>query len=429
MTVSRWLVGSAVVLTAAAIASCDSSRAAGPRSVDALQYAQQFEHLADSLDSALNAGGGFPDASAEAMRHIAEVLRLTGTATPVTVTIDGQPNSFLAVSEEFVFPVIACPVAAAPPPSTPLPDTACFPEGSYTMRAVTAWDPDSLRRIVRMVADTGDASANLGVPDVMAGLPRATASSTPGDSTAVPPPLPPFFLGEYFERGHGIWWASSGSESNTLVARGGSCLRDTTVIDDASFQCRLATVRFVFDMTVQHAIVDPPGSRTHASVVDTTFVNTHTISLPSSDVAGVQLLFLQWTPPPPPPPPDSDSVIAVPRDSTLSASLVAFADSTTGSAQFHFVVTNSTANPIDIQFPTGQTYDVSVYDDSTGAFVWSSSTGVFWTQLARTVTIAPGESWHYDTSWPHPQSGHYRAIGRLTSTNVDAVASSRFGVP
>ena len=69
---------------------------------DGTRLARQFERLADSVDD----GGDSP--TAEALRHAAEIVRLTGHATPVTLTIDGASRSFLAVAEQLDFPNLQC---------------------------------------------------------------------------------------------------------------------------------------------------------------------------------------------------------------------------------------------------------------------------------------------------------------------------------
>ena len=69
---------------------------------DGARLASQFERLADSV------GGAGLSSTAEALRHAAEIVRLTGHATPVTLTIDGASRSFLAVAEQLDFPTLQC---------------------------------------------------------------------------------------------------------------------------------------------------------------------------------------------------------------------------------------------------------------------------------------------------------------------------------
>src|SRR5215213_7762240 len=197
------------------------------------RLAGQFERLADSVD----AGGYSP--AAEALRHAAEVVRLTGHATPVRVAIDGTERSFLAVAEQIDFPNLVCSwpgdSGIAPPPDTisvpPLdtvgippmppdttlfppeidtsgtvrpdtvfPDTVhipvdsgvvnqpwppeCHPEGTYSMRTLIAWEPEHLAEVVRLVAYIGSSEVKADVPDVMTELPGGSAD--PGPSTTPP---------------------------------------------------------------------------------------------------------------------------------------------------------------------------------------------------------------------------------------------------
>ena len=182
----------------------------GPAGGDARRFATQFDRLADSV-----AGGG--DAlTAEALRHAAEIVRLTGHATPVSLTIDGAGRSFLAVAEQLDFPNLVCTWPAdsgivAPPdtPSAPPPDSTgaappsggggtpgdsgvvgpppgpppgppepptCEVSGTHSMRALTAWEPETMAEVVRIVADVGSNPVVPGVPDVMTGLPSTTGA-------------------------------------------------------------------------------------------------------------------------------------------------------------------------------------------------------------------------------------------------------------
>ncbi|HEU5039558.1 MAG TPA: hypothetical protein VFT84_01985, partial [Gemmatimonadales bacterium] len=69
---------------------------------DAARIAERFDDLADSI------GTGGHEPTAEALRHAADLVRLAGAATPVTLTIDGSQRQFLAVAEQFDFPLVVC---------------------------------------------------------------------------------------------------------------------------------------------------------------------------------------------------------------------------------------------------------------------------------------------------------------------------------
>ena len=65
-------------------AACSSDMGPGPADPgDGSRLAAEFENLADEV------GDSGATASANALRHAAQVVRLVGHATPVSVTIDG----------------------------------------------------------------------------------------------------------------------------------------------------------------------------------------------------------------------------------------------------------------------------------------------------------------------------------------------------
>src|SRR4029453_13055649 len=70
---------------------------------DGARLAGQLDGLADSVD----AGGYSP--VAEALRHAAEIVRLTGHATSVRLSVDGVAKDFLGVGEPLDFPNPVCP--------------------------------------------------------------------------------------------------------------------------------------------------------------------------------------------------------------------------------------------------------------------------------------------------------------------------------
>ena len=105
---------------------------------DGTRLARQFERLADSVDD----GGYSP--TADALRHAAEIVRLTGHATPVTVTIDGASRNFLAVAEQLDFPNLQCSwpgdSGVAPPGDTVVVEPTDSGSVSPSGATVTAMD-------------------------------------------------------------------------------------------------------------------------------------------------------------------------------------------------------------------------------------------------------------------------------------------------
>ena len=328
-----------------------------PPDGDGARMAIEFERLADSVES-----GGYSPA-AEALRHAALIVRLTGHATPVTVWIDGRERSLVAVAEQIDFPNLVCSwpsdSGAPPPPDTvsvppppdsggippqppdtvdtpPLPrDSAitspidssggvhplpeCHPEGTWSMRTLIAWEPEHMNEVVRLVAHIGSSQVQPNVPDVMTELPGATTdsgpSTTPPDSGSGSGGQPggyPGFMGEYLVRDVGSWYASAGDQTNDLESGAGPCTSDRTNFDWAQFRCEAARFRFQFSMQVDPAHYERLTTGSSAGPE-----GSHSIGMRSTSVDGVRLTWVDWTPPPEPAGPDP-----IPVDSTSRPDLI-----------------------------------------------------------------------------------------------------------
>jgi len=134
----RYRSKAAALAALAAVAGCSDGGTNPGGGTGGDDTAARFEQLADSVD-----GEGWSP-TAEALRHAAKIVRLTGGATPVTLTIDGQARRFDAVAEQLDFPNIVCTwtdstavppdSGVAPPPDTtvvpPPPDTVVVPGDS-----------------------------------------------------------------------------------------------------------------------------------------------------------------------------------------------------------------------------------------------------------------------------------------------------------
>ena len=295
---------------------------------DGQEIATRFQQLADSVE-----GGGYSP-TADALRHAAEIVRLTGRATPVRLTIDDQVRSFLAVAEQLDFPSLECTwpsdsgvvvpgdsgvvvpgdsgvIGPAPEPAPPEGGPGeCREVGTYSMRTLIAWEPENMAEVVRIVADLGSTGVEPGVPDVMTELPAREATGADGET----PPAPgdtagggggtgyPGFMGEYLVRDVGSWWAVEGSQTNALQEIAGACTADRATFDWAEFRCEAARFRFEFRMRVEPLRYDPatgwdPGPAPASGGPE----GSHELALGSTDVAGVRLTVVAWTPPPLPP--------------------------------------------------------------------------------------------------------------------------------
>jgi hypothetical protein len=316
-----------LLLTAATgfMLGCSDS-GTGPVAGDEGQLlAGQFERLADSVD----AGGYSP--AAEALRHAAQIVRLTGHSSAVSLTIDGAPHPFLAVAEQIDYPNLECTwpsdsgsvlpgdTVSAPPGDTltvrpdvgadsvvpphsgggePPPAPECKLLGTTSMRTVIAWEPEHMAEVVRIVASIGSNQAATGVPDVMSGLPSSTPPDSGSGSGGEPGGFPGF-MGEYLVRDLGSWWAVSGNEQNDLVEAAGACTADNATFDWAEFACEAARYSFGFGMTVEPVRYQP---LTGAADPPNGPEGSHTLSMSQSSIDGVRLTWKTWGPPTPLPP-------------------------------------------------------------------------------------------------------------------------------
>ena len=403
------------------VAGCVGDGTGVRDSSDPLAIAREFESLSDSLASAGNVSG------AEVMHHVAEIVKLTGRVTAVEISVDGSPARFLAVAEQMDYPILSCWTVAdsvsgvTVPPARDggglPPDTVGMPPqcepattDQYSVRTLIAWQPESMRRIVRIVADTGPSRAPDDVPDVMAGLPTSVrngaSDSVTADSGIVFPAYYPGFFGEYFDGPGGWFVASRGEESNRLEALGGACLRDTLELDWGRFACERARLAFELSMTVV------PGSFARFDDTrpdDPRDGTSHTVTMRSQVVAGVRLQ-LEAYPVPPLPGPE-------PLAPVLPSSLEATTDG--DSVALTFRVSNDTLPDLVIGFSSGQRYDFEIYA-ADGGLLWRWSDRMAFTAVFGDITLPRGKTLTYVERWK-PSSAtprDYVAVGWLASYTV-----------
>jgi hypothetical protein len=361
------LVGSATWL----VLGCGEGTGPTPTG-DGQRLASQFERFADSVD----AGGYSP--AADALRHAAEIVRLTGHATSVTLTLDGSTRPFLAVAEQIDFPNLVCSwpsdTGFTPPPDTigvPPPDTVpvpppdpgpidssgsvppdggrgggvgpgdpgtpgdtvpppgpreppeCTVAGTYSMRTLIAWEPEHMSEVVRIVADVGSNAATPGVPDVMTGLPSTVAAD--GSEASAPPDSAPGGGG-----GGGDPGGYPGFLGEYLVRDAGSWWAvegsQANVLEEVSGACTdekatfdwaefaCEAARLRFEFSMR---VEPLRYERLTGVVDPPNgpEGNHALSMASSPVDGVRLTWTAWTPPALPPQPEPGPV---PVDSSVA---------------------------------------------------------------------------------------------------------------
>ena len=383
---------------------------------EAARIASRFETLADSI------GAGGHEPTSEALRHAADLVRLAGGATPVTLTIDGQRRDFLAVAEQLDFPLVVCAwpadSGASGGGSPPGPDGSgtggCTESGTQSMRTLIAWEPQEMSEVVRIVADTGTTPAQEDVPDVMTGLPTYAG---PDSAVGGAPVTYPGFGGEYIVRSVGSWWAREGTQANGLEAEGGACTDDRVTFGWAEMACDAVSLRFEFSMELEAATWEhlAGGERSPSGAT-----GSHRIAMASTVVEGVRLAVLAWTPPEPEPlpPPPVDTVTTL----DLEVSFDAIEEG--GRVSLRLRVANGAARPVTFDFPSGQRYDFAALAPS-GEVLWSWSADKAFTQAFASITLQPGEALEYREEWnPDGVRGDVVLEAALTSLNLPIVRSA-----
>ena len=99
------------------------------------------------------------------------------------------------------------------------------------------------------------------------------------------------------------------------------------------------------------------------------------------------------------------------------------------SVRFLLQVTNTTAQPVELEYPTGQGYDFVVRRG--GEEVWRWSAERMFTQALRTERLAPGGTLSYDAVWSPPAGaeGEYEVAGLLTARSHAVEQRARFRLP
>jgi hypothetical protein len=113
--------------------------------------------------------------------------------------------------------------------------------------------------------------------------------------------------------------------------------------------------------------------------------------------------------------------------SGLAASLhtESFADS----VRFHLRVTNASEAPVELTFPTGQSFDFVVLQN--GREVWRWSGDRMFTQAIREERLAPGETRSFSAEWQPPASlrGELEVRAVLTALEHRLEQRSHFRIP
>ena len=84
--------------------------------------------------------------------------------------------------------------------------------------------------------------------------------------------------------------------------------------------------------------------------------------------------------------------------------------------RFNFRVVNASPKNVEVNFPSGQSYDFVVVD-SVGREVWRWSADRIFTQSVRNKLLGKGDAITVSEKWSSPKYGKFTAIAQLTSKN------------
>lgn len=94
---------------------------------------------------------------------------------------------------------------------------------------------------------------------------------------------------------------------------------------------------------------------------------------------------------------------------------------------FALKIKNVGGKHAELDFPTGQTYDIVVVD-SIGREVWRWAKGRMFTQNLQNKELGGGDEMQIAESWK-PKTGRYTAIATLASSNYPVEQRAEFVVP
>lgn len=99
------------------------------------------------------------------------------------------------------------------------------------------------------------------------------------------------------------------------------------------------------------------------------------------------------------------------------------------SVVFVLQVTNTTDAPIELEFPSGQSFDFVVSEGEREIWRWSADQ--MFTQALREEVLGAGETETYRAAWTPPPSlsGSFTVVGTLTASDRQVRQAAEFRIP
>lgn len=366
-------------LSLAAACSAHTECCGPPTQDDATRAVDLFAHLADSVSRS----GGDSDVGG-AYASLAEAVRQGGRISPIVIAVDGVATTFLATAQQTEMSL------------TCAGQLCSMVKSVTTLRTLIAWQQDDPRRVVQLssAADTEPIRAYL--------YPVFVPFSGPSASLI------------FFDGKGGTYFGSSGSQKFGVTTSTTPC---TTAGAGAPFiaippappRCTQADFSIAFSAKAEPSTF--LASRNTAT-------GSHSFSMLAQPVLGARFELTAASPPFPP--------IVVPPSLSLPATLTAKVDSL---VTLTLTVSNPSSTPAQVAFNSGQHYDFTIIDGSTGTQLWRWSLGMGFTLALGTQSIPANGTLVYTAQWKPTQKGNLIATGSLVSMSHRAESKTAFSVP
>jgi hypothetical protein len=355
------LVRVPLALLAMAAVACSGERVTAPDSAeDALQAADGFSRLADSVAVLQGNDAALP------YRDAADQIRAANRVSRIAVSIDGTTETWNAVAGERVFTVV-CPTDAS---STAL-GVPCLSRPVLT-RTFIAWRGIAPRRLLFL-----------------------TAPMEAGDIGSFSAPTPAVFVPAFLQyiEGRDRFWVGTSGKFTSSVKKGDPCPAPMGLAlpQATDMTCNLAELLWTFEATAEPA---PGLPFANAARI------THKIAVNKAAVAGTSIA-VTFSPPPRVPPP-------------LSGTVTATVNSAANDVTLAFTVRNETDRPFELHFPSTQEYDFRIATAG-GEVVWTWSALADFAATATTRVIPAHESVTYTAHWTPTRRGPLLASAVLTT--------------
>ena len=171
--------------------------------------------------------------------------------------------------------------------------------------------------------------------------------------------------------------------------------------------------RYAVPLLCAAAIVFACAPRPHAAA------NAAAASAPALSTKGT----LPAVPSPKPKKPSAEDLARQPLASSLDVAVGATRD-----VRFALHVTNRADKNVELMFPSGQTHDFVVTDES-GREVWRWSEGRMFTQALQSKLLGGEETTTYEEAWqPGTRTGHFTVTATLRSSSHTVEQVAQFDV-